>query len=103
MKPVINSSIVLVACLVSFGAAASEQLAQKYACVACHHVSQKMLGPSWSSIRDKYKDGSVTAAQLAASIKRGSSGKWGAVPMPPQGNVPEADAQAIAAWILQKK
>jgi cytochrome c len=102
VKSVVESSFFLMACLFSFGADASQQYAQKYVCVACHHVNQKMLGPSWASIREKYKDGNVMAEQLATSIRTGSSGKWGAVSMPPQGNVPEADARVLAAWILKK-
>lgn len=81
-------------------AAASEQLTQKYACVGCHQAQAKGVGPSWQAIRDKYKDGSVPAEQLAKNIKAGSTGKWGAIPMPPQAAVPDADAQAIAKWVL---
>jgi cytochrome c len=33
-------------------------------------------------------------------IKSGSKGAWGPVPMPPNPQVPEADAHAIAKWIL---
>ena len=33
----------------TLSAAASEQLAQKYACVACHHAERKLIGPSWKS------------------------------------------------------
>ena len=43
----------------------------------------------------------MSPTQLAASIKAGSTGKWGAIPMPAQGQVPEADLQTLAAWILE--
>lgn len=81
-------------------AEAGQALAQRHSCVACHQPAAKGLGPSWKDIGSKYGQGQVTAAQLAASIKRGSSGKWGAIPMPPQARVPDADAQAIAQWLL---
>ena len=81
-------------------ALASEQLAQRHACVACHQANTKTVGPSWSDIRAKYKDGSATAPQLARNIKAGSTGKWGPVPMPPQAAVPDADAATLAGWIL---
>jgi cytochrome c len=81
-------------------AAASLALAQKYSCVACHQPATKVVGPSWKDIGAKYGDGKGTAAQLAASIKAGSSGKWGAMPMPPQAQVPDADVQALAQWLL---
>lgn len=81
-------------------AVASQALAQKYACVACHQPATKVVGPSWKDIGAKYGDGKGTAAQLAASIKAGSSGKWGAMPMPPQAQVPDADLQSLAQWLL---
>ncbi len=79
---------------------ASLALAQKYACVACHQPATKVVGPSWKDIGARYGDGKGTAAQLAASIKAGSSGKWGPMPMPPQAQVPDADLQALAQWLL---
>jgi cytochrome c len=79
---------------------ASQALAQKYACVACHQPTAKVVGPSWKDIGARYGEGKGTAAQLAASIKAGSSGKWGAMPMPAQMQVPDADVQLLAQWLL---
>lgn len=81
-------------------ASASQALAQKYSCVACHQPAAKVVGPSWKDIGARYGDGKGTAAQLAASIKAGSSGKWGPMPMPAQAQVPDADAQLLAQWLL---
>jgi cytochrome c len=44
--------------------------------------------------------GQEGAAQLAASIKAGSSRKWGAMPMPPQRQVSDTDAQTLAQWLI---
>lgn len=79
---------------------ASQALVQKYACISCHQPAVKAVGPSWKDIGAKYGEGKVTVAQLAASIKAGSTGKWGPMPMPPQAQVPDADSQAIAQWLL---
>lgn len=81
-------------------ASASQALAQKYACVACHQPTVKVVGPSWKDIGARYGEGKGTAAQLAASIKSGSSGKWGPMPMPAQAQVPDADLQLLAQWVL---
>jgi cytochrome c len=81
-------------------AVASQALAQKYACAACHQAAVKVVGPSWKDIGAKYGEGKGTVAQLAASIKAGSTGKAGPTPMPPQAQVPDADLQAIAQWLL---
>jgi cytochrome c len=98
-RTALGTLALLMACSSPLSVSASEQLAQKYACVGCHQADKKVVGPSWSSIREKYK-GSVTPAQLAKSIKAGGSGKWGPIPMPPQGTVPDSDTLAIASWIL---
>jgi cytochrome c len=81
-------------------ASASQALVQRYSCVACHQPAAKVVGPSWKDIGARYGDGKGTAAQLAASIKAGSSGKWGPTPMPAQAQVPDADAQLLAQWLL---
>lgn len=75
-------------------------LLQANACSACHQAEARMVGPSWKEIADRYRDGSKTAAQLSESIKNGGSGTWGAVPMPPQAQLNDADRLSIAEWIL---
>jgi cytochrome c len=106
------SSFIRVAALAAFSlalaapaapASASEALARKYACTACHQIDRKLVGPSFKDIAAKYADGSVDAKQLAARIKAGGSGKWGAIPMPAQAQVQPADLDALAAWILATK
>ncbi|MFP3756225.1 cytochrome C [Cupriavidus sp. SIMBA_020] len=87
----------------SHSANASEGLAQKYACVGCHQANTRLVGPSWKEIATRYKNGSKSASDLAASIKDGGSGKWGAVPMPAQPQVPDADVGLLARWILSQK
>jgi cytochrome c len=94
------SLIALLSCPLS--AMASQALAQKYACTACHQAEAKTVGPSWKSIADKYRDGSKTADQLAARIKSGGSGLWGSLPMPPQSQVPDADLKSLAGWVLDR-
>lgn len=106
MKKKIVLTVVILATAMagaSQAAIASEALAQKYACMACHQADKRLVGPSWKEIAAKYKDGSKNAQQLAASIKAGGSGKWGAVPMPPQTQVPDADIATLATWILSQK
>jgi cytochrome c len=82
----------------SVDGAAATALAQKSACMACHAVDRKMVGPSYKDVAAKYKGTDV--AKLAASIKAGGAGKWGPVPMPAQPNLKEEDAKILAAWIL---
>lgn len=75
-------------------------LAQKHACTACHAVDTKLVGPAYADVAKKYKGQKNAEATLIANIKKGGSGKWGAVPMPAQTTLSDADAKTLAKWIL---
>jgi S-disulfanyl-L-cysteine oxidoreductase SoxD len=77
------------------------KLAQQHACMACHGINNKLVGPSLVDIHKKYKDAKDSATLLAGKIKAGGSGVWGGVPMPAQAHVPDADIRAMAAWIAK--
>jgi cytochrome c len=79
---------------------ASKELAQKNACLACHAPDKKLVGPAYLEIAKKYAGQQDAETVLAKSIKAGGSGKWGPVPMPPQAALSDADARALAAWVL---
>jgi cytochrome c len=94
----------LIALMLAAGAAApafaSKELAQKNACLGCHAVDRKVVGPSFQEVAKKYHGQKGAEDTLAASIKRGGAGKWGPVPMPPQSALSDADARTLAAWVL---
>lgn len=77
---------------------ASLDLAKKSACIGCHAVDKKMVGPAFADVAKRYAGKS--ADELAKSIKAGGAGKWGAVPMSAQDRLSDADAKTLAAWIL---
>ncbi|MGL4231739.1 MAG: c-type cytochrome, partial [Casimicrobium sp.] len=77
------------------------KLAQQHACMACHGIANKMVGPSMVDIHKKYEDAKDVVALLAGKIKAGGSGVWGAIPMPAQGHIPDADIRAMAEWIAK--
>jgi S-disulfanyl-L-cysteine oxidoreductase SoxD len=77
------------------------KLAQQHACLACHGIDNKLVGPSLKDIHAKYKSVKDSAALLASKIKAGGSGAWGSVPMPAQAHVPDADIRAMAEWIAK--
>jgi len=85
-------------------AQASEDLAKKHACVACHNVKgAKTVGPTYVDIAKKYAGQKGAAAKLAEKVKKGGTGVWGQVPMPPNPAVPDADIQALVKWVLATK
>jgi cytochrome c551/c552 len=69
------------------------------ACTACHGVKNKIVGPGFNEIVAKHKGKADLEAYLVGKIKSGGSGVFGAVPMPPQPQLKEEDAKAIAQWI----
>ncbi len=78
--------------------ARARQLANQNACLGCHAVSARLVGPSYAEVAAKYKG--VDPSTLAASIKAGGAGKWGSTPMPAQAGLSDADARTLAEWIL---
>jgi cytochrome c len=99
MKIVIIAAAAAVAVL-SAPARADEALAKKHNCLACHQVDKKLVGPGYKEIAKKYK-GQKVAAQLVEKVKKGGSGVWGPVPMPPNPTVPDADLKKLVDWILK--
>lgn len=96
----LGALVAAVGLLLPLASHASLELAQKNACMACHAVATKVVGPAYQDVAKKYKGQKDAEAMVTASIKKGGSGKWGAVPMPPQAALSDADAKALAKWIL---
>jgi len=84
-------------------AQASTDLARKYNCVACHAEVGRKVGPAYQDVAKKYAGRSDAVIYLAGKIRAGGSGVWGAMPMPPHPQVPEADARALATYVLGVK
>lgn len=78
-------------------------LAQSKNCMACHAVDKKIVGPSYKDVAAKYKGDKAAVDKLATKIIKGGSGAWGAIPMPANPQVNEADAKKLASWILAQK
>ena len=84
-------------------ALASEALAKKHNCMACHAVDKKLVGPSYAEVAAKYKGDAGAEAKLIAKVKNGGTGAWGQIPMPPNASVPEADIKTMVKWVLATK
>lgn len=78
-------------------------LAQAKNCLACHAVDKKVVGPAYQDVAAKFAGQPGAVDMLAGKIMHGSSGTWGAIPMPPNTNVNEAEAKSLATWILSLK
>lgn len=84
-------------------AQANADLAKAKACMACHTVASKLVGPAYKDVAAKYAKDAGAEARLAEKIRKGSSGTWGPIPMPANPQVSEADAKTLARWILAQK
>jgi len=82
---------------------ADQALATAKNCMACHAVDKKLVGPAYKEVAAKYAADKTAADKLAAKILKGGSGVWGAVPMPANAQVNEAEAKKLAAWVLSLK
>ena len=93
----------LAAVTVALPASAQEELAKKHACFACHAVDKKLVGPAYKDVAAKYRNDKQAEAKLVEKVKKGGTGVWGQVPMPPNAAVPDADIHALVKWILSQK
>ena len=84
-------------------ARASEELAKKHVCFACHAVDKKLVGPAYKDVAAKYKGNAKAQAMLEEKVKKGGVGVWGQVPMPPNSSVKDEDIHKLVAWILTIK
>jgi cytochrome c len=75
------------------------ELAGKSNCMACHHIDKKLVGPSYQEIAARYKADGSAESKLAEKVKKGGSGVWGAIPMPPNA-LKDEDLRALVKWIL---
>ncbi|WP_326941823.1 c-type cytochrome [Actimicrobium sp. GrIS 1.19] len=91
------------AALASNAAFASLELAKAKNCMACHAVATKVVGPAYKDVAAKYAGQKDAEDKLTQKVLKGGSGAWGAVPMPANAQVNEAEARTLVKWVLQQK
>ena len=74
-------------------------IAETAGCLGCHAANQRVVGPSYAEVAEKYR-GLDVSAKLFAKIRAGGTGVWGDVAMPPQEEIKDADLKTLLAWIL---
>lgn len=70
-------------------------------CRACHHDSNKLVGPSYKEVAAKYSEKDLD--YLAQKIIDGGKGVWGEIPMTPHTGLSMDDAKAMATYVLSVK
>ncbi len=102
MKQTLLVALVLSA-LASSNAMANADLAKAKNCMACHAVANKVVGPAFKDVAAKYAGQKDAEAKLSQKVIKGGSGAWGAVPMPANAQVSEAEARTLVKWVLAQK
>lgn len=79
------------------------ELIGKSDCLTCHKVGDKLIGPSYKEVAEKYENTEENITMLAGKIIKGGQGVWGAVPMTAHPAISEDDAKAMVKYIMLLK
>ena len=102
-KEIIMKALIIGLVLLTSPAYADEALLKKHACIACHNVNVKLVGPAYKDVAKKYRGQKDADVYLASKIRNGGKGVWGPVPMMPNTRVTEQEAKQLANYILNLK
>jgi cytochrome c len=72
-------------------------------CIVCHKLDEKLTGPSFLSVANKYDLTERNIVKLATKIQKGGTGKWGEIPMLPHPGVSMEEARQMVKYILSLK
>ena len=81
----------------------AQQLLKEKNCLTCHALDNKVVGPAYKDVANKYRGDKTAQAKLEEKVKKGGVGTWGQVPMPPNSQVSDADVKTLVTWILGLK
>lgn len=100
MKKLILTATSVALLIMAGAASASKDLAQKNACLSCHSVDKKVVGPAFKDVAAKYAGDKAAHDRLVAKVKAGGKGVWGPIPMPANPGVTPEDLDKIVSWVL---
>jgi cytochrome c len=69
-------------------------------CKACHHITEKSVGPSLSQIADRYAGNESAVRGLIDKVIKGGSGAWGDLMMSPHPQLSQEDTEKMIRYIL---
>lgn len=98
-----NTLALLLMCCLGATAMASQDLAQKKACMNCHGIDKAVLGPALKDVAKKYRGQQGSEARLAEKVIKGGGGVWKMPmgPMPAQTQVTPNEAKQLVTWIMK--
>jgi len=72
-------------------------------CLTCHKVDEKLTGPAYRDVANKYENTESNIKMLAEKIVKGGTGVWGEIPMTPHPAITPADAEQMVKYIFLLK
>ena len=82
------------------GEPAGMTVAKANACLGCHAIDRKLVGPAFRDIAAKYKGDAQAQGRLERKVRDGGSGVWGVIPMPAHPRMSAGDIRDVVAWVL---
>jgi cytochrome c len=82
------------------GEPAGMSVAKANACLGCHAIDRKLVGPAFRDIAAKYKGDAQAQARLERKVRDGGSGVWGVIPMPAHPRMSAGDIRDVVGWVL---
>lgn len=79
---------------------AGQLVASRNACMGCHAVDRKLVGPAFQQIAAKYRGDPQAQGKLERKVRDGGSGVWGVIPMPSHPSMSDADIRVVVGWVL---
>lgn len=73
---------------------------QENLCLTCHKVEEKLVGPAYRDVANKYENNEENINKLAEKVTKGGKGVWGEVPMPENKVISLEDAKAAVKYVL---
>lgn len=101
--PVVTAAVLAAVAATPARAQNVDELLKRHACLSCHAVDKKLVGPSYKEVAAKYAGDKNALDALAKKVRAGGQGVWGQIPMAPNPQVPDADLQAMVKYILAQK
>lgn len=72
------------------------------ACLSCHALNQKIVGPAYHDVAERYRNRPQALNAVMANIRSGGMGKWGNIPMPAFESLSEDDLRTLAEFVLKQ-
>ena len=82
------------------------ELIGKSDCLTCHKIAEKLIGPAYQDVANKYESTPENITMLAKEIiagVEGGKGKWGQLPMTAHATLSQTDAEQMVKYVLLLK